>query len=131
MQTTQPNQPRRFKQQGFTLIELLIVVAIIGILAAVGVPQYGNYLDRSQQSACIGELTSFRAEVLAANAIGEDPADFTFNSCDVDDNDVIVNAFLGSAGDGENASFPVSVDTTRQDNAVEILESGAVQRTQS
>lgn len=50
-------------QKGFTLIELMIVVAIIGILAAVALPAYQDYTKRSKMAEVVGFMASAKTAV--------------------------------------------------------------------
>lgn len=62
-------------QKGFTLIELMIVVAIIGILAAIAIPQYQNYVAKSQVGRVVSELATLRVDVDACLMDGREASE--------------------------------------------------------
>lgn len=65
-----PRAPAQRTSAGFSLIELMVVVAIVGILAAVALPSYQAYVVRTQRAAataCLAEMAQFMERVYASN----------------------------------------------------------------
>lgn len=57
------HQPRNPTRRGFTLVEILIVVTILGILAAIVIPQYSNATDQSKENAVKANLFRVRQQI--------------------------------------------------------------------
>jgi type IV pilus assembly protein PilA len=114
-------------QKGFTLIELMIVVAIIGILAAIAIPAYSDYTKRAKVTELVTAASACKASVSEFfQAQGAFPADINEAGCSATTTDKIDALTLGADGvitvesgiDGVTGNYVLVPTETTSDSGV-------------
>ncbi|PAR21071.1 type IV pilin protein [Vibrio metoecus] len=111
------NAYKNKQQQGFTLIELMIVVAVIGVLAAIAIPQYQNYVKKSEAAAAVATVRSLTTNIdtYIADA-GTFPSDSNFTD-------------IGAAA-GMNKLGTIALDTASKTVKLTFLANNSVYENQ-
>lgn len=102
------------KEKGFTLIELMIVVAIIGILAAIAIPRFADLIRKSKEGATKGNLGALRSAL--SIYYGENEGLYPSSLAGLADRyiDAIPTVKLGIGGVSDTAGYTDTTNVTSQ-----------------
>lgn len=104
-------------KKGFTLIELIIVIALLGVIAAIAVPRYGNVLEEAKKESDI--ITAQMVEKAAELYYFQNPIDTEITLKDLADKDYIDSETITpQAKDNENKVLEISAPTSTGDITV-------------
>ena len=108
--------------KGFTLIELMIVVAIIGILAAIAIPAYQNYTTRAQVSEALNMASSIKSELLAtygsSGACPTSPVDLGLDSSGTVNTKYVQSVSINTTYSGAICAFDFTFKTLGMNGGV-------------
>jgi type IV pilus assembly protein PilE len=110
------------KEKGFTLIELLIAMAIVGILAAIAIPAYGDFIARSRRADAVAELQRLVNTLENCYSLNQ-----SYKTCLSGDDGAFVNADLtGDVG----RYYQVNNSSVSQNNFTLVIQAqgGQAQR---
>ena len=101
--------------KGFTLVESMIVIAIIGVLAAIAIPAYQNYTTRAQVAEALGMASVFKADLLAvygtSGACPTSPIDFGLDSSGAINSKYVQSVSINTTYSGSLCAFDFTFNT--------------------
>ena len=103
----------QYHSRGFTLIELMIVIVIIGVIAAIALPAYANYVARAQVNRTFIEISAYRTAVEISLANGDSAALGVNAKEEVGFQDSSINSVtFGSFADAANSTIVATLGGT-------------------